>query len=179
MSITGDVIAITCIVCGVAFETMRTTRGRLPRFCSAECRRRRRAAQHRTYRVQGRYPRNYRRERPLLQKTCVVCGKGFSTTNLRTRCCGVDCGLKLSHRLSSVTRKERRAERDARVCQQCGIGFVARNPSGKARRGEACEGRFCSRRCAAAAATKRPAVQLKLFGPSQPKLISKTGERKP
>lgn len=37
-----------------------------------------------------------------------------------------------------------------RVCETCGVAFVMRNPSGKARRGLSNEGRFCSRACAGA-----------------------------
>lgn len=45
----------------------------------------------------------------------------------------------------------RAAERRRRRCEACGTEFVARSPSGAARRGEVAEGRFCSRACAASA----------------------------
>ena len=41
-----------------------------------------------------------------------------------------------------------------RNCELCGQSFVAHKPSGKAYRGKVREGRFCSRRCAHAAARK-------------------------
>jgi len=156
-------VEIACIVCGTSFATTRSSRGRLPRFCSTVCRHKRRAKQHQQYRDEGRYPPP--RRRPIA-KTCVICKQAFETTNRETVCCGLECGFQLSHRLSAATRTARRIERDARICQHCGLGFVARNASGKARRGQSREGQFCSRRCAASAVTTRPGRQLSLFGPS-------------
>jgi hypothetical protein len=47
------------------------------------------------------------------------------------------------------TRRGRNAEtRRRRRCECCDRVFTMRNPSGRARRGETTEGRFCSRRCA-------------------------------
>ena len=48
-----------------------------------------------------------------------------------------------------------------RNCELCGQSFVAHKPSGKAYRGKVREGRFCSRRCAHAAARKPQ--QLSMF----------------
>jgi hypothetical protein len=51
---------------------------------------------------------------------------------------------------AQATRTANAMARRSRTCQQCGAGFVMRNPSGAARRGEVSEGKFCSRKCAAA-----------------------------
>jgi hypothetical protein len=48
-----------------------------------------------------------------------------------------------------------------RVCLGCGEAFVMRNPSGKARRAQVREGRFCSRSCFHR--WMRQPVQLSLF----------------
>lgn len=153
------VVSIDCLVCNTAFSATRQSRGRLPRFCSEKCRRARKAMQGASRAKPG--------ARPLHRKSCAICGEAFTTTNPKTVCCGPAHGFVLLHRRSAATRKARRAERDARICQNCGAGFVARNPSGKARKGLTREGQFCSRRCASEAATKRPAKQLSLFGRSQ------------
>lgn len=62
--------------------------------------------------------------------------------------CG-DAGLNQNRIDEARTRRTARCENE-----NCGAEFVKRNPSGKARRGESNEGRFCSRACAHAAARK-------------------------
>lgn len=52
-------------------------------------------------------------------------------------------------RQCDITREANAKARRTRVCEQCGVSFVMRSPSGKARRGEVQEGRFCSRACSA------------------------------
>jgi hypothetical protein len=159
-----NTIDIVCIACGTPFITTRATRGRLPRFCSPDCRQKRRAAQHQQYRDEGRYPPPNRRPFP---KACAVCGQPFKTTNRATVCCGMACGKVLAARKRNASRSARSIGQRQRVCVHCGDGFVARHPSGKARAGKSHEGKFCSRRCKDAAATTRPARQIDLFRPSE------------
>jgi hypothetical protein len=82
-------------------------------------------------------------------KTCVVCGVAFRPRTGRQEACGLVCGRALAKQRSDVARAANAKARRARVCEQCGTSFIAANPSGKARRGEVREGRFCSRKCAA------------------------------
>lgn len=86
---------------------------------------------------------------------CMVCSTQFIPKNYAARTCGRKCSNRQAH----LTRSANAKLRNARICEQCGIGFQRRNPSGQARRGEIKEGRFCSRVCSAAAvrvhATKR------------------------
>jgi hypothetical protein len=167
---TGD-INLVCLVCGGTFLAPKPRRGRYRRFCSSACRLARRASQHLAYRAEGRYPAPVRR---LRQKVCAICGESFSTKDPRTECCSSACGIVLSHRRSSATRKQRSDEKHAAVCQQCGVGFVARNPSGKARRGLSREGQFCSCRCRNDSIRKRAPKQLGLFDPQLSKNLQGT-----
>jgi len=139
-------IAVQCLMCGATFETTREGRGRYPRFCSPECRAARKAKHVRRYAAEGRYPVR-RGTRRLRQKICAVCGEAFATIKARTQCCGTECGSILARASRSANARGRRLRR----CESCGSEFLARSPSGRARRGETREGRFCSRRCAAAA----------------------------
>lgn len=70
--------------------------------------------------------------------------------------CGKELTKKKQHKYCSHAcmwegqRKERKEASDAklhRVCETCGKDFIMHTPSGKARRGEVKEGRFCSRKC--------------------------------
>jgi 5-methylcytosine-specific restriction endonuclease McrA len=80
---------------------------------------------------------------------CVICGATFVSAHLQ-ECCSRTCGSKLGKQRSDVTRSANAMARHSRTCERCGNTFVMRNPSGKARRGETHEGRFCSRKCQAA-----------------------------
>jgi hypothetical protein len=141
-------IAGSCWHCSKTFEVSYAGIGRVPRFCSAECRTARRDARRRRYMEEGRYPTRRdqpRRDRPR-RKICAVCSKQFETMCSRTQCCGVNCGRVLAKRKSALRTANMRLRR-TRSCENCGENFVARNPSGRARRGETHEGRFCSRAC--------------------------------
>lgn len=86
---------------------------------------------------------------------CIVCGHDFSPKYRTTRCCGPACTLKQRH----ITRSANARVRNERRCQHCGLSFQRRNPSGKARRGEVNEGRYCSRKCVNA--QRKVAAQLR------------------
>jgi hypothetical protein len=80
-------------------------------------------------------------------RMCAICSRSFETCNARTKCCGRNCGQILGKRKSVVTRLANAIARRMRRCENCAETFVARNPSGEARRGKSREGRFCSRAC--------------------------------
>jgi hypothetical protein len=151
---TSRTLMIACIVCATEFQATPAGRGRRPRFCSPRCRKARKVDQARAY------PRGLS---PLRKKSCPICDEVFSTRYPQKQCCGRDCGFELMHRRGAATREARRAERDTRVCRQCGASFVMRNRSGKARAGLSREGRFCSRDCAWSSRRRRLAMQLNLF----------------
>jgi hypothetical protein len=100
-------VTIVCMVCEQPFETVHETRGRFPRFCSETCRWARKASQHRGYRAEGRFVLVRRQ----IEKLCEVCRASFSTTNLRTLCCGGRCGqvLALRNRTAAAVDGEPRA----------------------------------------------------------------------
>jgi hypothetical protein len=132
-------IHLRCHHCSHDFGYLRTGRGRNPRTCSDECRR----ARNRTMQVL------YRKEhtpspRKLLRKQCVICKIPFETPNNRTRCCGIKCGVILSHRLL----RERARERNTRYCAHCAKPFIPANPSAPQRRAGHRQ-KFCSVTCAA------------------------------
>jgi hypothetical protein len=90
--------ALRCWQCGVDFTAAsRPGAGRLRRLCSSECQRARKAQQ------MARYVREGARawwsdQRNAIPRECEICGEGFTTTNRRTRCCGLACGQALSAR---------------------------------------------------------------------------------
>lgn len=69
---------------------------------------------------------------------CLFCGIEL-TRKTQKKYCSVSC--QKAHR-SVLTGMKR-----IRTCKWCGKEFVMRWPSGKARKGEANEGQFCSRKC--------------------------------
>src|ERR1700704_4509628 len=83
-------------------------------------------------------------------KICIVWGNPFETVNRATQCCGTVCGHRLAMPKAQATRSANAKVRRTRACLMCGVPFVMRNPSGKARAGLANEGRYCSRACASA-----------------------------
>ena len=139
-------IESSCRRCSEKFSTTIRGAGRPPLFCSDACR------------VDARRNPN----RKIRTRVCAICGQTFETTK-SSECCSRPCGQKLAKQRSDAARKANAEERRRRLCVSCGAVFVMRNPSGRARRGEAREGRFCSRRCRDMAATRRPAQQLDLF----------------
>jgi hypothetical protein len=97
----------------------------------------------------------YRRDERLRERhdrTCVVCGCAFASTDPERRACSPLCG----NRLSQASRSAAAAARAARTCVECGKPFQARSPSGRARRGEVRANLFCSRSCAMRARNRRP-----------------------
>lgn len=79
---------------------------------------------------------------------CSVCSTSFIPNRYAAKkTCGPICTRRQAH----LTRSANAKLRNARTCEQCGMEFQRRNPSGKARRGESKEGRFCSRGCSALA----------------------------
>ena len=146
----------TCQKCGAEFSYLRKRQsGRSRLFCSSSCKAERIADLNEQYRREGRYRnRTHAAQRAKIAKTCVVCGIGFTTVNRRTQSCGAVCGHRLLTPKAHATRSANAIIRRTRTCQRCGVCFVMRNPSGKARRGLANEGRFCSRACAHAVLRK-------------------------
>jgi ribosomal protein L24E len=134
--------------CGARFAVVIRGAGRPTKFCSVACRD---GSGHTTVRSTS-------------EKTCAICGDQFIASDARLECCGRTCGHILGKRRSDATRSENARHRLARRCEACCDEFVARNPSGAARRGETREGRFCSRKCQAVWRTRRPPLQLELFG---------------
>ena len=109
----------TCTECGSQFG-FSGRRGPAPLSCSDPCAAKRAKRYH----------------RQSFSRNCSVCGKPFTTGNRLTRCCGSACGNILRKRASDATRKLRTAQRRVRICEQCGIAFFSRNPSGRARQGK-------------------------------------------
>lgn len=95
----------------------------------------------------------------MFDRQCVACGEPFRTGRKRTRCC-VRCANAVSQSVRLANSEARRQ----RICEVCCNPFVMRSPSGKARRGEVREGRFCSRVCAATWFRRVSARQGELFG---------------
>lgn len=133
--------------CDREFATSIAGPGRPSEFCSPKCRATARRNAH----------------RPILRKVCAVCGEKFESTDLRTQCCGVECGAALAKHKGDAARMANARERRRRVCLACSQEFTMRNPSGAARRGESNEGVFCGRKCAAVWRRRRPATQGDLF----------------
>ena len=146
----------TCKKCGAEFSYERKRQsGRSRLFCSATCKAERLADLNEQYRREGRYRIRARAaQRAKIAKTCVVCGNPFTTVNRQTKCCGSVCGHRLGTPKAHATRSANAKIRRTRACQRCGVSFVMRNPSGKARRGLTNEGRYCSRACAHAVLRK-------------------------
>lgn len=161
------ILQLTCLACGKPFATEKAGRGRYPRFCSPVCRRSRRLAQAKIHWAEkGRHAIRAPANRRPISKVCEVCKNPFETTNRATVCCGMVCGQVLASRRGSATRTAKSIARRQRQCEHCKGAFLARHPSGKARAGKVNEGRFCSRRCAAAvrkAASSTPLFEL-FFG---------------
>jgi ribosomal protein S27AE len=138
----------TCVICQAAFKYDHLSRGRYRRTCSPKCRAAREIEQARAYRRQGRYPAKPRAK--AIAKTCVICSSPFMASERRRQACGPACGNILGKRNGDIGRRRNAERRRQRTCQNCGTGFVMRNPSGAARAGRTHEGRFCSRNCATA-----------------------------
>jgi len=122
----------TCKSCEREFLITRVPnrRGRDPGFCSPRCRAAARA--------------KYRR---LHGAVCEQCQCPFETRSPRQRFCSLTC----SARASAAPRRAAVLIARQRMCAQCNRQFtLSHGPSGRALRGEVDEGRFCSRRCAAA-----------------------------
>ena len=73
---------------------------------------------------------------------CLQCG-GKLTKKWQAKYCSRECMWKYQRKRRAEASEAKRS----RVCEMCGKEFIMHNPSGKARRGEVREGRFCSKRC--------------------------------
>jgi 5-methylcytosine-specific restriction endonuclease McrA len=129
--------AIDCIVCGARFDYAKVGPGRLPRFCSAECRGAQTSANVARYKADGRYDRRNmeaaaRRyaSRPPADFACAECEVGFKSRQRVARYCSPECSGRGAIRLS-------RDNNQARHCASCGENFT---PTGGANK-------FCSRVC--------------------------------
>jgi hypothetical protein len=133
-----------CKKCGGEFSYERKRKsGRSRLFCSATCKAERLVELNERYRREGRYRVRARAaQRAKIAKICVVCRIAFQTVNPLTRCCGPVCGHRFLTPRAHATRSANAIIRRTRTCQRCGLAFVMRNPSGKARRGLANEGLF-------------------------------------
>jgi hypothetical protein len=136
------IVDLRCKQCTKRFRIEHRTRGRFPRFCSTECR------------LANRRSRRKATKPYAKQIVCLTCGEPCTVRDSRVRTCSVVCGQRLAAKLSreatAALRKRQREETAAkrgRACEGCGRPFEMRKPSGKARRGEVREGRFCSRSC--------------------------------
>lgn len=69
---------------------------------------------------------------------CLFCGVEL-TGKYQKKYCSVSC--QKTHRSALIQKKR------TRICETCGKEFVMHKPSGKAKKGEVKEGRFCSREC--------------------------------
>ena len=100
----------------------------------------------------------------MIASCCRRCGDNFSTTISGAGRPPVFC----SDACRADARQNPNRTMHTRACAICGQTFETTKSSEccsrpRARRGEAREGRFCSRRCRDIAATRRPAQQLDLF----------------
>lgn len=145
--IEGSTITLQCEECRASFPYVVHSCGRYPRTCSPECH----AVRRRNWNRANGHRYRTAEPRPKIHKgNCAICFASFEASNLRTRTCGPTC----SKRLADSTKRAKSIARRMRNCELCGQSFVAHKPSGKAYRGKVREGRFCSRRCAHAAARK-------------------------
>jgi hypothetical protein len=148
----------TCEICETEFSYKRPrSQCRKRLFCSTECAKKKRLFQNQQYREEGRYrAKSQAASRAKISKICIVCGNPFETVNRATQSCGTVCGHRLAMPKAQATRSANAKVRRTRACLRCGVPFVMRNPSGKARAGLANEGRYCSRACASAVLRKYP-----------------------
>lgn len=107
----------SCIECGVVFRPT-NRRGPTPKCCSEAC-------QHaREYRRQKKKPR------PVVEVTCVTCGKSFSAGDKRVRFCSGQCqSIENGHRVSLK-------------CDHCGVLCSRKKCMVKG-----IDNNFCSRQC--------------------------------
>lgn len=96
-------IARTCRVCGGQFHAARKPRGRLPNFCSDECRIAANVARRERYFSERRYVHSAR---------CLVCGAEFETIYQRSRTCSQPCSNKLLGRNARKAHRAKRASGD-------------------------------------------------------------------
>ena len=148
------IVSCRCIICLSDFQYDHAGRGRRRRFCSDPCRTARHARLNEGYRREGRYERREPKPRvPSIPKVCAVCNKAFLAVDRKRQACGPACGGVLAKRHGDAGRRRNAEERRRRICKACGVPFVMRNPSGRARSGLVNEGKFCGRRCARSAQT--------------------------
>lgn len=86
--------------------------------------------------------------RPFREFTCAVCSSTFLSRQTKAIVCGRACQTRRHSKIISEAAKVKGPPAHRRrICSKCGIPFVMRNPSGRARRGLTQEGLFCSRFC--------------------------------
>lgn len=88
--------------------------------------------------------------RPTYEKNCTKCGNVFQTKRKQTQFCSGRCATFVK----AVETTRRSEQKRKRNCGCCGTEFIALHPSGKAMRGQAKWGLYCSRKCAGQAKRK-------------------------
>lgn len=123
-----------CPRCGKTFER-RATEGRIPVYCSEKCRKteetKRRRQRHLALGIKRKSSLNRRRKdkprKPQIVKTCLNCGKEFSTAWVRRYCCSARCGSRIKNK---ARRRAKCLEAQALIakakdvpCSDCGRRF--------------------------------------------------------
>jgi hypothetical protein len=78
----------------------------------------------------------------IAEINCIECGK-----IIKSRYATIYCSRQCSWTKQSRDRKVVSEAKRLRICRSCGKEFVMPFPSGRARRGEAAAGLYCSRKC--------------------------------
>lgn len=81
---------IACSNCGSGFDYKKSGRGRLPRFCSAGCKRAMMRLQNAAYRADGRY---------AFAGVCAICATDFKSASPNTQTCSISCQAVLRRQL--------------------------------------------------------------------------------
>lgn len=149
-------LLLECIVCSTKFPYVRppNSRGRLPRFCSDEHRRRRIRQQMTAYKAEGRYPRDghrpgwradYYARRIAKPFVCQhpSCGRAFTSKQDAAKYCSQACMAASI----SVILSARQGTRPRRPCEKCGELFKPSRPSRKQKAAGYVQ-RFCGYECA-------------------------------
>lgn len=117
--------ALECTICNTSFLFVKVGAGRLPRFCSPECKREKLRRLSSTYRAEARTPsfqiNRYELREPI-EFTCQHCGKVGTTKQAKGTYCSHDCMW------ASLSRKNSTA-RPWRDCAKCGKPFKPSRPN--------------------------------------------------
>jgi hypothetical protein len=125
---------IACAMCGVQFDASLRNRGKgIQRFCSQKCRQ------------QADNRRHYQRKKPSrtqveLQRTCAVCGVGFTTDAYHPS--ALTCSQACNQARMSLMRREQRAKNALipKACEECGETYTPNLRTAHRQR-------YCSTRC--------------------------------